>query len=63
MAELNFIGEEEIAEIRYTPSLIILRRIFTGFKLILSKEKITIETKIKTKRENFSRYQIHLIRK
>ena len=49
----NFIGEEEIAEILYTPSLITLLRIFTGFKLILSKEKIAIETIIKTKRENF----------
>ena len=51
--ELNFIGEEEIAEILYIPSLMTLLRIFIGFILMLSKEKITMETIIKTKRENF----------
>ena len=53
MAEVNLIGEEEIAEIRYMLSFIKLLKIFTGFIWVLSMAKMAIEIKIKTNRENF----------
>ena len=44
MAEVNLIGEEEIAETLYILSFIKLLKTFTGFTWVLSMAKITIET-------------------
>ena len=42
----NLIGEDETADILYTPSLIRLRKILIGFRFELSKIKINKESKI-----------------
>ena len=53
VADVNLIGEEDIAAIRYTLSFKKLLKTFTGLIWVLSIAKITIEIKIKTNKENF----------